>query len=409
MEHFPVEIRRIILENLQLRDVATLRLVSKVWGTVGYEYLLPTCFPVYRHPRHMHRLCTASKDARLAHRIKSLEFFLAELDADMGASKPITCSTILRFILPFGILVADFDRCLADLRRGVVSWRDACTSHSFRQAFSSLPSLKHISIRIAKRPHAWGKSSDVRLPPWMERQSRRETRPHAASNFVDLLAAIADCPSLELESFSHDWVPLKVFSRPSPATASLFSNFARLTTRALTIEDVTVSDSSNAHARASARSHALTQLAQGISKARNLRTLELAFEGIYYSSINALMAAFRDLDARFCDLESLTLQNVVIRESDLVSFVINQRQLKSLVLGGGRNLDSGGLSAGGVVLREGTFEGLVARVRSESTVERVQVQGHVEEVSTRRSTSFAKLEDPGLLGERPGGIYAWWW
>jgi hypothetical protein len=394
MKRLFVEIRRNILEHLEVQDVAALRLVSKAWGSLGYEYLIPTSYLAHNHPVDMYRLYATSEDPRLAFRVKSLSIFLGELERDQGSSKPIPLNSMFRYSSESGTFVSDLERCLEDFRLGVLFWRDAFQLSSLTKAFGSLPSLKHISINIIERPYRPSFFLDLRHPTWVNPGSRMQLRQPVATNFTDLLTAIAHCPSLSLESLSHDWVPFEFFSQPGTSICRLSSSFPSLSALTLTIGDTDFGDSQ-------VRADAFTQLAHALANAHNLHKLSLAFEGKLKTDIAPLLAAFATLDVTFRALESLTLENVAVSESELATFLVRHRQLKSVVLGGPGTLGPAARATGGVQLLEWTFEGLVEKVRAEGTVEKFQVMGDMNEISSGRTTFCAELQDIGPLCERP--------
>jgi len=80
MEKFPVELRQVILQVMDLPTLKAMRLTSKAWAGIGEEYLVSPKFTSLPHRDDMNRLLAMSSHPKYSYRIESLFFLLGEVN-----------------------------------------------------------------------------------------------------------------------------------------------------------------------------------------------------------------------------------------------------------------------------------------------------------------------------------------
>jgi hypothetical protein len=80
MEELPIELRRSVLQHVDLTSIKNLRLTSKPWAELGEEYLLSPVFNVFACRPDFNRLHLIAEKEKFKYRIQSLHFNHAEVN-----------------------------------------------------------------------------------------------------------------------------------------------------------------------------------------------------------------------------------------------------------------------------------------------------------------------------------------
>ena len=80
MEELPIELRRSVLQHVDLTSLKNLRLTSKPWAELGEEYLLSPVFNVFACRPDFNRLHLIAEKEKFKYRIQSLHFNHAEVN-----------------------------------------------------------------------------------------------------------------------------------------------------------------------------------------------------------------------------------------------------------------------------------------------------------------------------------------
>jgi len=80
MERLPVELRRAVIQHLDIPTIKSLRLTSKAWGALGEEYLVSPLFTALAHRPDIGRLIALSEHPKFSFRIQKLRFNHGEIN-----------------------------------------------------------------------------------------------------------------------------------------------------------------------------------------------------------------------------------------------------------------------------------------------------------------------------------------
>jgi hypothetical protein len=120
---------------------------------------------------------------------------------------------------------------------------------------------------------------------------------------------------------------------------------------------------------------AFQNLSHCLRYAADLRTLKLAFQGRKKISISPLLCTFEEHEFSFKKLEEVVFEGVTSTEREMGVFLVRQKALRRIRLGGEGLRNPHQPVNGGVHLREGWFGGLFGKVERQMKPERLEIMG----------------------------------
>jgi hypothetical protein len=106
MERLPVELRRAVIQHLDIPTIKSLRLTSKAWGALGEEYLVSPLFTALAHRPDIGRLIALSEHPKFSFRIQKLRFNHGEINEYHARHNT--------YFLQYDKLSFGFSRCLLE-------------------------------------------------------------------------------------------------------------------------------------------------------------------------------------------------------------------------------------------------------------------------------------------------------
>lgn len=388
MESLPVELLRLIYANCDAPSVRALRETNTTLANVGYEYLLPQKFTVLSYRNDIDRLHNIALHDRLRTSVETVVINLSDLD-DYDARHAAYGKHFVQ--LPeersdvLGAAWAEYEK----LRVGRKALAQFNTRRDdLREAFSSLPNLKHVEVTFTECPL----DNEVLREVYQVPGCRRMNREVACSNLEAIIFALH---GIRLESFSVDRFPLEIFKNPQHRRhwfthAKSFESLERLS---LTVDPGGLRGPAAAH-------RAINGLGYLLQLPKQLRQLKLAFQS-YTSSDSKFALSFREMlnGFHYEQLTDLTLEGMSFEEEDLRDFLAMHGATLTRLRLGGRGLAKPYMaSMGGIHLHEGTFKSLFASLRTKlPKVERLHLEGIFEcgyhGMASHESYNFFPLTD----------------
>ncbi|KAL3428392.1 hypothetical protein PVAG01_01901 [Phlyctema vagabunda] len=394
MEHLPTELRRHILQCLSIPSLKALRQCSKIWGTLGEEYLLDPTYITYPHRDDFTRLKDISKHPRLASYIQRLEFNLGEVNEYHARHNTYFMQYTQEPEYRDQIL-GEAWAYLAQLKSLKEKYaRTVCDEACLRSCFAGLTALKSIAVSLHKVP---GFTNSLFESVWRFPSTRSLPRVTTWERFSSLLIAL--CASqTRLESLSHDRLPFEFFAQHKITISPWSSAFANLQCLSLQIDYI---DPSSIHIH-----QATERLACVLRSATLLRTLHLGFQGRAKFDISSLLrqlvpqlpsvdeSSSLDENIRvsgddlpqdaleqplFPFLTTLKFEGISAEEHDLGQFIIRHNTLKRLQLGGHGITAPHHASRGGITILEGSLRSLLTTFQTALKLEKFHLQGDVQE------------------------------
>lgn len=401
MEHLPIELRRAILQHLPLRDLKRIRLASKHWALLGEDYLMPSSFTSLPHRPDTARLHNIALHPTYARQIQSLTLNHGEVSEYSARHN----SYFLQYLMePEARLEQQYQmwEAYAIFRQLKEKYLPgSCDEALLTDIFSRLPNLREINVTLMTCPFPRGdpRSQHVLKDIWAFPSTRLLNRVATVERMTSVLRAVsANAATLQLSSLAHDRLPFEFFAQPRSHIAQthesklqpIASVFVNLTSVSLALEYSDMPN--NMHADL-----AFANLARCLRNAPLLQRLELAMLGRRKIDIQPLLDAFSSSSADsssspssvssssseegahvFRCLELVALQGVLSTEEALGSFLVQQGgngRLASVQLGGEGVRSVRQPCCGGVVLEQGSWAGLAARLAREMRGVDVRVQG----------------------------------
>ncbi|KAL2158625.1 hypothetical protein VTH06DRAFT_4107 [Thermothelomyces fergusii] len=387
MDSLPVELVRLIFQSCDPASVRALRLASRKYADVGYEYLLEPHFNAVEWRDDVSRLCNIANHDRLRGGIRSLTFNFAKLDENY-----VRQTAFLEHWLeqPSAVLQEAWARYY-ELEEGV---RKLPPFHSraaaVEDAFGRLPNLRRVEITHTKCPYDIPILQDI----FQVRVCRKRDRGQACKNINAVVSALRHA---RLDSLSIDQLPLEIFRQADDRRrwfdcARSFASLSRLDL----VLDVPAS------LLPASRSRAINGLGGVLHSSVNLTHLRLAFH-YYHAPAQKFHLSFQALfcgsDFVFPRLTDLQLEGVSCAEDDLRGFLLRHGPtLERLRLGGRGLAKSSEWSVGGVHLHQGSFRGLFTGLRGRMPrLKRFHMEGDAEAggftISSREVYMFRPVTD----------------
>lgn len=376
-----------------LSTVKALRLTSKLWADLGESYLIPPTFFSLSYRDDIHRLNSLSKHPRLRYKVETLKFQHGEIneyharhntyflnymqDPDIRLeAQSSTWNT-------YGELRARKERYLPG----------ACDGEILLATLGHLPNLKSIEFSLMTYPFQEDDHPEMLREIWNIPSTRLMPRVATTERFTNLISAVAsNTDTLSITNLSHDRLPFEFFAQRPSSIIHMSEAFASLTTLNL---DIDYSDMpNNLHS-----TQAFQNLGLCLNAASQLRSLSLQFFARRKIDISNLLAFFRTTNEVLLHLEHLSLRGIAATEEDLGNFLVKQKSLKSLQLGGLGLKTRHQPPNGGVHLSEGSFRDLFARVKNSLHLESLKLQGDLVGQMSGERWVFDKPEDEKDLWE----------
>ncbi|KAH8659123.1 hypothetical protein BGZ60DRAFT_117908 [Tricladium varicosporioides] len=369
MDELPVELRRGILQNLELRDIKAIRRTSKLWSKLGEEYLLSPHFHSLPHRPDLDRLEAISKSPKFCNRIQSLTFnhgevneyharhntyflnYMQQTDARVEAQYQFWEQYTILKSLKETYLPAYFD------------------TDRLARILRCLNNVQDIEVTVMTCPFMDEDDPGLLRDIWNIPSTRLLPRLSTTERFTNLLVAVSSNLSvITLKSLRHDRLPFEFFSQKPMLIDQLSSVFSMLTSLNLAID---YSDMPNNLYYAKG----FHNLFQFLRTPTALRALSLSFLGRKKLDISPLFSSFQEHGYSFPCLGRLTLQGISACERELGNFIVGQETLNYLQVGGAGLKNRHQPANGGILLMKGTFRTLFERIKSSLSLETFLVQG----------------------------------
>ncbi len=369
MEQFPTELRRSVIQYLDLSSLKSLRLTSRAWAALGEEYLISSDFNALPYRPDTERLMKLSKHPKFSFRIQSICFNHGEVDEYQARHNTFFLSYMQeaesRLQSQSGAWLV-----YGNLRKEIEQYLPrSCELEVLTEIFGSLPNLRTIEVTLMTCPFKEENHPELLGQIWALPTTRLMPRVATTQRFTDILTALSSNLSvISVKSLSHDRLPFEFFAQKAIVISLLSTAFQSLTNLSLAIDYSDMPN--NLHC-----SLAFQNLSQCIRAATSLKTLEVAFQGRKKIDISPLLFSLQEIDHIFPSLEELAFEGILTTETGFGDFVTKQRCLKRLQIGGEGIKPRYQQANGGVHLREGSFRGLFRRVRAEMALESFTIQG----------------------------------
>ena len=368
MERLPVELRQAVLEHLATTELKAIRLTSKAWATLGEEYLISPYFTALPHRNEIERLLSISAHPKYSYRILSITINLGEVNEYHARHN----TYFLNYMRDSESRLQAQEEAWSTYNKLKLLKEEYlpqnCDQYLLTQAFRRLPNLRHITVSLTNCPFEESTCPELLSQIWGIPSTRLLPRVATTERFTSILTALSSSPIASLKTLSHDRLPFEFFAQKPLLISLLSTTFNALTSLSLTLDYSDMPN--NLHSL-----QAFQNLSHCLRCATELKTLNLSFQGRKKITISPLLSSFSNHAFSFRYLESLKLEGVMSSGTELGNFIISQKALKRLQIGGE------GLRArhqppnGGVHLQGGSFKELFTRLKSEMRLERLDVMG----------------------------------
>ncbi|KAF4619060.1 hypothetical protein G7Y89_g14785 [Cudoniella acicularis] len=369
METLPVELRRDIVQHLAPEDLKSIRLASKLWATLGEEYLISPTFSALPYRGDLDRLESISRNLKFCFRITSLNLNHGEVNEYHARHN----TYFLQYMQePDDRLEAQSSTwaSYAELRE----LKDQYLPEFFDfdrlvKIFSGLSNLESLEVTLMTCPFQEETHPYLLKDIWGIPSTRLLPRVATTERFTILLTALASNISIiSLKSVSHDRLPFEFFAQRLILIEQFSLVFRSLTSLKLTIDYSDMPN--NLH-----YAKGFHNLFQCLSSPTSLRNLELAFLGRKKLDVSPLFSSFQEHGYAFPALQDLKLKGIATTEEELCYFLKRQKTLKRLQLGGSGLRARHQTANGGVHLSKGSFRAVFESVNKELSLESFMVQG----------------------------------
>ncbi|KAK4661009.1 hypothetical protein QC762_123980 [Podospora pseudocomata] len=369
MDLLPIELVRIVYQYCDLPTVTALRLASRKFADIGYDYLLLDHFAVVEWRDDVQRLHSIARHDRLLGKPRSLVFHLAKVDVGR-AQETTSLHQWLRRREGHDFIQEGWSR-YHKLEERATLVAPLHTRQSMLEAtLKRLPNLEVVDINFTKNPYGIDLFDQV----FSYHHCRKQDRLRASKDLDAILSAL---PHARLQSLSIDQVPLELFRHPDARQrwfdcAQTFAGLSRL--------DL-VLDIPRQMGPAS-RSRAINGLGRVLQSANNVTHLRLAFH-TYHAPAEKFELSFRALfagDFTYKRLTDLKLEGISCSEEDLKSFLLRHSPTLERLRLGGRGLAKPlELSIGGIHLHNGRWRSLFTGLKEKLTaLQRFHLEGDIE-------------------------------
>lgn len=380
MDSLPVELLRLVFEYCDLGSVKALRLQSRVFATIGLDFLIGEAVSVLGWK--IERLHSISTHDLLKSRIQTVTLNFTEVDEYTArhasffqhyAEEPEERNDRL------GEAWARY--AMADQLRKASPTFDS-RPELVLQSFRNLPNLEALDVTFTKCPFDIDVLNQVfKGLPGCRRMDREQTA-------KDLAVIASALKGTKLSSLTIDRFPLEILRLPDEKRRwidCVSTGFAQLTTLNLTIDP-------SALKMPTQRFKAFKGLGSILRCAANVTHLSLAFHTYgmpkhkFIIWLDTLLEGFT-----YTQLTDLKLEGISCDEEDLRGFILRHAAtLQRLRLGGRGLAKAFEPSLGGIHMCRGTFRGLFAGLRGRLPhLERVHLEGDFECVGVERSANEA--------------------
>jgi hypothetical protein len=368
MEELPIELRRSVLQHVDLTSLKNLRLTSKPWAELGEEYLLSPVFNVFACRPDFNRLHLIAEKEKFKYRIQSLHFNHAEVNEYHARHNTYFLQYMRDTETRVETQTSTWHNYM-ELKEEIESHLQIFSSAGdLEWIFSRLPNLRSIEVSLMQCPFPEEHHPELLKDIWRIPSTRYLPRIATVERFRCLIEAVAACVStISIKSISHDRLPLEFFARRPMEISLVSAAFQSLTSLDLALDYSDLPN--NLHA-----AQAFQNLSQCIRSATSLQTLALELQGRKKIAIAPLLSSFRAHDNVLTNLEKFTLKGALTTEEGLGGFLANLKVLKMLQLGGEGVKAPHQPANGGVHLDKGTFRGLFERIK-EMRLESFKLQG----------------------------------
>ena len=356
MDALPTELRRQILAQCTVPAVQSLRLTSKLWGTLGFEYLLTSTFTALPLYPDFNRLLSVSQVPILSHKIQSIFINLGEINEYHARHNTYFIQYMRDPDERFAAQDSSWG-AYATLKAQKEQYMPlACIPELLDPAFKNLPNLRKVDVSLATCPFP-GENDETELwcQIWRIPSTRLFPRVATTERFTNLCTAIIGSPA-RVEELSHDRLPLEFFAQ-KPIIISLVSTvFLPLTKLSLGLDYSDMPN--NLHS-----AQAFQNLSHCLRSASGLESFSLSFQGRKKTSISSLFSSFRDHKHTFKSLKEVKFEFVRCTENNLVEFLVKHKDtLKKVQLGGVGSRAPHQKARGGLHLDDGTWKSVFERV-----------------------------------------------
>ncbi|KUJ10241.1 uncharacterized protein LY89DRAFT_700775 [Mollisia scopiformis] len=393
MENLPVELCRTILSFVDIPSLKNFRLTSRFWGGLGEDYLISPTFFSLSYRNDIHRLTTLAKNPRFRLKIETLSFLHGEVNEYHARHNTYFLNYMQDPDIRMDMQTSVWST-YADLRAQKERYLPtACDKDALMEILSLLPNLKTVEVSLMTCPFQEDEHPEMLKEIWGIPSTRLMPRVATTERFTNLVSALASNITIaSIKSLSHDRLPFEFFAQ-RPATIHHMSGaFRSLTSLSLAIDYSDMPN--NLH-----QTQAFHNLSLCMRSASQLQTLALQFMGRRKIDIRELLFTFRVSDYEFRHLETIALRGITSTAADLGTFLVKQKSLKSIQLGGLGLKTRHQPPNGGVHLSEGSFKGLFERVRRNLNLESLKVQGDLVGQQSGERWVLENVEDEKDLWE----------
>ncbi|KAE8443819.1 hypothetical protein EG329_001326 [Mollisiaceae sp. DMI_Dod_QoI] len=371
MEFLPTELRRAILAFVDITSLKNLRLTSRIWATLGEDYLISDTFFSLSYRNDIYRLTNLAKHPKFRHKIEHLQFQHGEVNEYHARHNTYFLNYMqdpdIRMEMQTSVW-STYANLKAQKERYLPN---ACDKEVMTRVFGLLPNLKSIDVSLMICPFQEDGHPEMLKEIWVIPSTRLMPRVATTERFTSLVTAVAsNVSTISIESLSHDRLPFEFFAQ-RPTLISLMSEaFQSLTSLNFVIDYSDMPN--NLH-----HNQAFQNLSICLRSATQLRSLGLQFLGRKKTDIADLLSSFQVNRHVFSNLESLALRGITSTETDLGNFLVKQKSLKTLHLGGLGFKTRHQPPIDGVHLSEGSFKDLFERIKNGMTLESFKLQGDI--------------------------------
>ncbi|RDW58071.1 hypothetical protein BP6252_13482 [Coleophoma cylindrospora] len=388
MDQLPAEIRREILQLLDLDTLKALRQVSKDWADLGEEYMISSTFVTYLHRDDFGRLQSLSEHPRFPSYIRRLEINLGEVNEYHARHN----TYFMQYLQDPEYRNSRLNEAWA-YHGGLKTLKEVyapkvCDPSLLEDTFKQLQNLESIAVSLHNMP---GFTNELFQGIWRFPTTRALPRVWTWERFTSILTAVSSS-NIQLKSLSHDRLPFEFFTQRPTVISQLSTTVTNLQFLSLQLD---YSDSPNA----AHHQTGLERLSQFLRSAPLVKTLHLVFQGrtkilispllsnleAHAASVETLSLGDKKKDIsspNFPFLETLMLDKIATTEFELAAFITRHPTLRRLQLGGPGLVAPHHSSDGGIQLTSGTFKGLFSQLKFSLDIEKFNAQGEFQEIES---------------------------
>ncbi|TVY54846.1 hypothetical protein LSUE1_G009999 [Lachnellula suecica] len=404
MNELPIELRRAVFEQCDRGTVKALRRASSSWASIGEEYLLSPTFTTYPYQNDRDRLDSISKHERLSKQIQNVCFNHGEINEWHARHNTYFLNYMRNSEEVSEEMASAFFHYNSLKKQMEIYHINSCDADRLGPIFGRLPNLQSIEVSLMNCIFYQEHDPLVLKQIWSIPSTRRVPREATVERFTSILLALqSNLPTKAITSLSHDRLPFEffgqgqaIFAPDSTIIDKILPVFQHLTSLKLAID---WSDRDTEHSRAKA----FQTLSLFLRSTPLLRTLSLGFHGRRKLELEPLFSSFRQNAFSFAKLEDLTLKEFSSTEQELGDFLVKQKCLRRLQLGGAGDKPKHHPPCGGVWLEDGSFKGLFERVGKEMELDVFLLQGDLLGLAHNESWELEDAVSQSGMGDAPAG------